>query len=357
MGFKATVIGVLLCSIRASAECAGQCSAGTESKGLRPLDVTGTCHGWDCSTDSQFCPEWIDGSAPGGYCCVDGIWGGAGHATGACVDTCGSSSVSRPGDITDSCHGWDCYTENQYCPDGIPGSAPGGYCCVDGQWGGNDHATGQCNLGCENCPDGQHSYSGGYCQDCAPGQSSNSGHTSCIDCPAGYYNPSWGGTCSICRAGQYSAEGFTGCFDCAIGKYSSSEGSSSCATCAAGKYCGYGCSSCESCAAGSVSEAGQGSCQTCGAGTFAATADQPFPCTLCGDDPTIYNKNFWDPSQSGLTSNDACKCARGRTGANCEQEDCAATAAAVSLGFLLLEVQWPQHARTCVEIKFTARSS
>jgi len=68
MGFKATVIGVLLCSIRASAECAGQCPAGTESLGLRPLDVTGTCHGWDCSIDNQFCPEWIDAATAKGPC-------------------------------------------------------------------------------------------------------------------------------------------------------------------------------------------------------------------------------------------------------------------------------------------------
>jgi len=59
MGFKAAVIGVLLCSIRASAECAGQCPEGTETKGLRPLDILPweTCHGWTCSIEGQYCPE------------------------------------------------------------------------------------------------------------------------------------------------------------------------------------------------------------------------------------------------------------------------------------------------------------
>ena len=69
-------------------------------------------------------------------------------------------------------------------------------------------------------------------------------------------------------------------------------------------------------------------------------------CTHCGDAGYAnYDQTLWDQAQTNLASEDECKCKTGRTGANCDQEVCATTTPVVSLGFLLLEVQWPRHAR------------
>ena len=100
---------------------------------------------------------------------------------------------------------------------------------------------------------------------------------------------------------------------------------------------------CTACPAGAVSNSDNTNCETCGPGTF-SNQDQT-ECTQCGDGGDAWTLENWDPTQSGLTSEDQCKCAAGRTGANCEQEMCATDTPTVSLGFLLLEVQWPRHAR------------
>ena len=87
-------------------------------------------------------------------------------------------------------------------------------------------------------------------------------------------------------------------------------------------------------------------CQPCGAGTYSDVRGA-ITCKPCGDTNFGgYNHNFWDPKQSGLTSSDDCKCRPGRTGTNCDQEACSPTTAGVSLGFLVLEVQWPRFVRT-----------
>ncbi len=203
------------------------------------------------------------------------------------------------------------------------------------------------HTGCQQCPTGTISYSGGACQPCPQGQYTED-NTKCLDCGAGSFNPKSAGTCSSCALGTFSTAGSTGCSACEPGLIAASTGSSACTECPAGKHSNTASDACDPCAAGTVSEAGQASCQTCGAGTW-SEADQPYPCTKCGDDVAIYKTTLWDPSQSGLTSSADCKCARGRTGASCEFEDCASTTPAVSLGFLLLEVQWPQHARTLSE--------
>ncbi len=167
----------------------------------------------------------------------------------------------------------------------------------------------------------------------------------CVTCAVGEWSPG-GLFCMKCSAGYSNNRFHTGCDECARGKYSREGGA--CHKCAAGRASNPARTACDPCAAGSVSGAGQHSCDICGAGTW-STAEQPAPCHECGDDDSIYNKYVWDPSQSGLTSNDDCKCARGRTGSNCERENCAPTTPAVSLGFLLLEVQWPRHARSLSE--------
>ena len=55
-----------------------------ECNRIGPPDA-GSCHGWGCSSPGQYCPADADGSAPGGYCCKDGQWGGASHTPGQCT--------------------------------------------------------------------------------------------------------------------------------------------------------------------------------------------------------------------------------------------------------------------------------
>ena len=37
--------------------------------------------------------------------------------------------------------------EGQYCPPGAPGSTKGGYCCINGTWGGKSRRPGKCAPG------------------------------------------------------------------------------------------------------------------------------------------------------------------------------------------------------------------
>ena len=60
-------------------------------------------------------------------------------------------------------------------------------------------------------------------------------------------------------------------------------------------------------------------------------------CKKCGDNADIWDPSWWEDGE--------CTCVDGRTGPNCELLECASTTPTVSLGFLLLEVQWPRHAR------------
>ena len=101
---------------------------------------------------------------------------------------------------------------------------------------------------------------------------------------------------------------------------------------------------CETCAAGTYSSAGSSVCTTCPFGKYSGAGQAT--CTNCGDAGyNNYDQALWDPSLDGLASEDECKCEEGHKGANCELLECTSTTPVVSLGFLLLEVQWPRHAR------------
>ena len=168
------------------------------------------------------------------------------------------------------------------------------------------------HTGCQPCWPGYISSSGAACWACPPGTTSNAQNTMCVTCAVGEYSigewSPFGFYCMKCSAGYSNNRFHTGCDECARGKYSREGGA--CHKCAAGKASNAARTACDPCAAGSVSGAGQHSCDICGAGTW-STADQPAPCHECGDDDSVYNKYVWDPSQSGLTSSDSCKCARG----------------------------------------------
>ena len=297
----------------------------------------GSCSGWSCSTEGQYCPPNVVGSGGDGYCCKSGSW-----VAGKCL-------------TAESCNGWSCssWLTGQYCPPTKSGSSGDGYCCSSSTWTTSLSACVNCNAGqrwntgsngyCEDCGAGTYSSGGAItsCSACSAGKYSGGGATSCSACAAGTYSGAGASSCSACAAGEYSGGGASSCSACAAGTYSGA-GASSCLACAAGTYSGAGASSCLACTAGKYSGEGQDTCTACAAGTY-STGGQA-ACTRCGGDGH-YDQSFWDPNQSGLKSEDECDCAPGLTGTNCDQAECAATTALVSLGFLFLEVQWPRHAR------------
>ena len=225
--------------------------------------------------------------------------------------------------------------------------------CVTDWWEGTPEIRRCCPETCASPPDGfryklclqcqaGRKSKENVCELCAAGKYSGAaGASSCSACAAGTYSGAGASSCSACAAGEYSGGGASSCSACAAGTYSGA-GASSCLACAAGTYSGAGASSCLACTAGKYSGEGQDTCTACAAGTY-STGGQA-ACTRCGGDGH-YDQSFWDPNQSGLKSEDECDCAPGLTGTNCDQAECAATTALVSLGFLFLEVQWPRHAR------------
>ena len=211
-------------------------------------------------------------------------------------------------------------------------NTPGQRWDVSGQGSAVDCEAGTYSSGegattCTDCSPGKISSNGaGACSPCNAGQESNDAHTICVSCPDGYYSSSAGTMCTACPAGETSNSGHTACEDCEPGYVSGVGGT------------------CTPCAAGAVSNSAHTECENCGPGTY-SNPDQS-ECMNCGDAGYAnYDQTLWDQAQTNLASEDECKCATSRTGVNCDQEMCATTTPAISLGFLLLEVQWPRHAR------------
>jgi hypothetical protein len=195
---------------------------------------------------------------------------------------------------------------------------------------------------CLECAAGKYSQDN-TCVNCKAGTESNDAHTDCVSCGDGYYSSSAGTMCTPCAAGKESNNAHTDCEPCGPG-YISSAGSMCTTQCPAGKASNGAHTACDTCAAGTYSSAGSSVCTTCPFGKYSGAGQAT--CTNCGDAGYAgYLESLWDPNQSGLASEDECKCRTGRTGANCEQEMCATNTPVVSLGFLLLEVQWPRHMR------------
>ena len=49
------------------------------------------------------------------------------------ADALSMAPAKYPADAT-ICKGWSCSTEQQYCPQGLPGSKWSDFCCTDGRW-------------------------------------------------------------------------------------------------------------------------------------------------------------------------------------------------------------------------------
>jgi hypothetical protein len=97
--------------------------------------------------------EWDDGECfwMGGACSADAptitidyqiqVPEGADALADVWADALSSAPARYPADATD-CRGWTCEAEQQYCPQGLPGSKWSDFCCTDGKW-----TNGPCDRG------------------------------------------------------------------------------------------------------------------------------------------------------------------------------------------------------------------
>lgn len=91
---------------------------------------------------------------------------------------------------------------------------------------------------CELCGNGtftNQSNTARICESCPPATTTNSNHTGCIPCSAGYYNNGTQGICSSCPLGAISQEGALACTPCPPGTGSINH-STICITCPTGYY-------------------------------------------------------------------------------------------------------------------------
>ena len=142
---------------------------------------------------------------------------------------------------------------------------------------------------CTECPSGKYQ-TGNTCVECAVGEGSAPGATSCAACAAGTYEdgtrtcvPCAAGTassgtgntvCAACLAGKYQDQTQqTSCIDCAAGEYQTSTGQTSCDTCLAGTHSSNGAGNtgstgCTACLDGYISADNADQCTECAAGTY-----------------------------------------------------------------------------------------
>lgn len=103
---------------------------------------------------------------------------------------------------------------------------------------------------------------------------------------------------------------------------------------------------CTQCPPGSFQSAsGQNSCELCPAGSYSAEPGAA-ECTPCGDGAIPADdllEHF--TSLTGLASNEACVCADGWTGTNCDVFECPKTLPFISLSLLLIEASYPEELR------------
>ena len=150
--------------------------------GVRPADVT-TCASATtttptCTVENQLCTTGAGTTAEKKYCCIMDEAGSGAWTAGACApdfdditvilsepssrrrlaaggavlveyqiqvpegsdaiadvwaDALSMAPAKYPADAT-ICKGWSCSTEQQYCPQGLPGSKWSDFCCTDGRW-------------------------------------------------------------------------------------------------------------------------------------------------------------------------------------------------------------------------------
>ena len=141
------------------------------------------------------------------------------------------------------------------------------------------------NGGCSPCPPGSYCPDGITALPCPAGRYQDQwGQVSCVECDAGYFNPSIGATsCQACPAGSFSAiTGSVACVDCEAGFYNPLEGATSCLACAEGTYSNVtGSEVCLACEAGYYNPVTAATeCLACPAGAFSDQVGST-ECSLC----------------------------------------------------------------------------
>lgn len=181
-------------------------------------------------------------------------------------------------------------TETLICPAGTYTNAATRSClnCQGGFYQPNSGEYG----GCSRCSAGMFSpvtgaTSSSTCTICASGSFSLAGAAACLNCLAGFYQPTSGvnvACVNSCSTGRFSLSGASSCMSCQTGTFSISTGASVCTNCQAGLYgtasAASSQSTCESCPAGSSSTSGASSCASCLAGTFQPQTGQA-SCIAC----------------------------------------------------------------------------
>jgi len=170
--------------------------------------------------------------------------------------------------------------------------------CPAGKWISDDgsyYGNHDSSYDCDSCSAGKY-LSESSCVVCGANTYSDSGATTCTDCPAGkwisddgsyygnhdsssdcqgcsagkYLESSLESSCVVCGANTYSDYGATTCTDCPAGKHISDDGtyssnhdsSSDCSSCSSGTYSAGG-SGCKICPSGFYSDRAAGSCTQC----------------------------------------------------------------------------------------------
>ena len=168
------------------------------------------------------------------------------------------------------------------CPPGTYADAPGSTGCTPCAAGTADGTPGRATA----------------CPVCDPGQYSEQGWQTCIECPAGAAAAVDRASCIPCDVGTFSNAGATTCRDCLPGTYAPYTGLAHCEPCPAGWSSGAAAFECVPCLPGSFAEAAESPfCLECPAGTV---NDGGLP--LCFEISTCLTPFFLDSFESGDTA-------------------------------------------------------
>lgn len=149
-----------------------------------------------------------------------------------------------------------------------------------------EYQPGSAQTVCEICPIGTAAETPGspVCNECQPGRYSLSHATECTQCqPGSYQSDPRQSSCSECAIGKFTGStGQAECTECEVGKFGNATGQAACFNCPAGSFNPFsGRLRCELCDAGRYAREGQGECTTCADGT-ATSLTGSSGCAACG---------------------------------------------------------------------------
>jgi Ca2+-binding EF-hand superfamily protein len=133
----------------------------------------------------------------------------------------------------------DYYLNKKLCTSCGPGQYknPFAHSCSDCAIGKKSSAA--VNANCENCGEGQYSFSTKLCKDCGAGKYSRSAdgaNSECFSCDSGKFSSRTSNSvCTSCSAGQYKNPSAHECIECGNGKISTGSANAGCEGCPKGK--------------------------------------------------------------------------------------------------------------------------